>query len=203
MSRLLIKTEGLAVTEIELRLGTNRVGRDPEADFTLDHPSVSIKHCEFILSPEGLFVRDCDSTNGTFVNNQAIKVVRLEAGQSLRLGDIELVVESTDVTVTSQQKAPDKPATTHGGQPLCRRHPQAAATFRCTQCNEELCPVCIHILRLQSGTAPLYLCPLCSHKCERIQPESDSGNKASTLGRTNVIPRFSWKDRIHLKKQPQ
>ena len=203
MSRLLIKTEGLDVSEIELRLGTNRVGRDPEADFTLDHPSVSIKHCEFILSPEGLFVRDCDSTNGTYVNNQTIKVVRLAAGQSLRLGDVELLVESTDVTPGSQEKTPDKPAPSQGGQPLCRRHPQAAATFRCTQCGEELCPVCVHILRLQGGTAPLYLCPLCSHKCERIQPESGGEKKASTLDRTIVIPRFSWKDRIQQKKEPQ
>ena len=41
MARLLIKTEGLENRTLELRLGVNRVGRDPDCDFPIDHPTVS------------------------------------------------------------------------------------------------------------------------------------------------------------------
>ena len=49
MARLLIKTEGLENQILELRLGVNLVGRDPQCDFSINHPTVSTHHCELIL----------------------------------------------------------------------------------------------------------------------------------------------------------
>jgi hypothetical protein len=37
MARLQVKTPDMTLRTLELRLGTNRVGRDPDADFCLDH----------------------------------------------------------------------------------------------------------------------------------------------------------------------
>jgi len=170
MARLLVKTDGLKLRTLELRLGANRVGRNPDAEFTLTDPSVSFTHCEFILSQDGVFVRDCDSTNGTFVNNEMVKAARLESGQTVRLGDVELTVESTDVTIAIpkiEHEKPKPPPMQADGSLLCRRHPQAPVTFHCTHCGEQMCTACIHVMRLQSSQA-LHLCPLCSHKCERI-----------------------------------
>jgi len=110
MARLQVITEGLKLRSLELRLGANRVGRDPEADFTLPHPSVSFSHCEFILSHDGVFVRDCDSTNGTFVNNESVKAARLEPGQTVRLGDVELAVESVEANIAIPKIEHEKPA---------------------------------------------------------------------------------------------
>lgn len=180
MARLQVKTDGLELRSLELRLGASRVGRDPEADFTLPHPSVSFKHCEFILSNDGVFVRDCDSTNGTFVDNEMVKAARLQPGQTVRLGDVELTVESTDIIIAIpkiEHERPAPPVMKVDGSLLCRRHSDAPVTFRCTHCHEQMCTACLHILRLQGGGKPLFLCPLCSHKCERIGGETAKTKK--------------------------
>ena len=86
MARLLIKTGGLENQTLELRFGTNRVGRDPDCDFSIDHPTVSSNHCELVLSSEGVMLRDCDSTNGTFVNGERITSQRLADGDRVNVG---------------------------------------------------------------------------------------------------------------------
>jgi pSer/pThr/pTyr-binding forkhead associated (FHA) protein len=93
-----MKSTGFDGRVIELNLGVNRVGRSPKNEIQIEHPTISSLHCEISLTDDGVVVHDCDSTNGTFVGGQRIGVVRLSAGQSLQLGDVELLVETTDVT---------------------------------------------------------------------------------------------------------
>jgi len=99
MAKLLVKTEGLGLPALVLRLGVNRVGRDPECEFCLEHPTISSLHCELALSNDGVYVRDCQSTNGTFINGAPILEAWLDAGQNLRLGDVELFVESIEANI--------------------------------------------------------------------------------------------------------
>ena len=204
MARLQVKTDGLKLRSLELRLGANRVGRDPDADFTLAHPSVSFTHCELILTHNGVFMRDCDSTNGTFVDNKMIKAARLQPGQTLRLGDVELSVESTEVTIAIPKIAreiPAPPVMQGDGSVLCRRHAETVVTFQCTHCHEKMCTACVHILRLQGGGKPLYLCPLCSHKCERLQKAEKQREKfLERMERTIRMPLLYWKERMGNKK---
>src|SRR5271157_150023 len=99
MARLLIKTEGLEQRTLELRLGVNHVGRDPGCELCLEHPTISSLHCELALTDDGVYIRDCNSTNGTFVNGQRVMEVWLDPGQTLKLGEVELLVESTDAKI--------------------------------------------------------------------------------------------------------
>src|SRR6185295_4543427 len=99
MAKLVLKSEGFHDQLIELRLGVNRLGRSPKNHFPIEHPSVSAWHCEIVLGADEIVVRDCDSTNGTFVDGQQIKEAQLRSGQTLHLGDVELFVESTDVRI--------------------------------------------------------------------------------------------------------
>jgi pSer/pThr/pTyr-binding forkhead associated (FHA) protein len=170
MARLLIKTDGLENRTLELRLGTNHVGRDPDCDFPIEHSTVSSVHCELVLSNDGVLICDCDSTNGTFVNGEPVKEAWLRAGQTVQLGNVELFVESTDVTISIpkfERERPKPPVVVKGGGLLCPRHPHAPVTYKCTHCSEVMCSSCVHMLRRQGGQ-PLFLCPLCSHKCERL-----------------------------------
>jgi pSer/pThr/pTyr-binding forkhead associated (FHA) protein len=52
------------------------VGRAPDCGILVaphtDNLTVSRHHCEFIILPDGIQVRDLGSRNGTFVNGQAI-----------------------------------------------------------------------------------------------------------------------------------
>ena len=172
MARLLIKTEGLGNRTLELRLGVNRVGRSPDADFTIGHPTVSSNHCELVVSQDGVLLRDCHSTNGTFVNGDAVVEIWLQPGQELKFGDVELLVENTEVNVAIPQFERERPkppvARKSDGALMCPRHSQEAATYQCTYCREVMCSHCIHVLKRKGGQ-PLFLCPLCSHKCEPLQ----------------------------------
>lgn len=170
MARLLVKTKGLKNQTLELRLGVNQIGRSPECDFTINHPTVSVNHCQIVLSNDGVVIRDCGSTNGTFVNGDPVREAWLLPGQTVHLGDVELFVESTDVNVAIPQFERDRPrppVVLPDGVILCPRHSRAQAVYRCTHCREVMCNDCVHVLHLKGGQ-PLVLCPLCSHKCEPI-----------------------------------
>jgi hypothetical protein len=173
MARLQIISQGFHNQVIELRLGLNRLGRNPNNDFQIEHPTVSGKHCEILLGENEIVVSDCDSTNGTFIGQESVKKATLSAGQTLRLGDVEFLVDSTEVNIAIPKFEVPKPAppvVLWDGSMLCRRHPQATATHQCTNCQEVLCDECVHRLRRRGGKV-LKLCPLCSHQCERIGGE--------------------------------
>src|SRR5208337_3271321 len=99
MARLVIKSAETEDRVIELNLGVNRLGRSPASDVQIEHPTVSAIHCEIVLTNDGVVARDCGSSNGTFVGGRRIKETRLLAGQTLRLGEVKLLVETTDVTI--------------------------------------------------------------------------------------------------------
>src|SRR5262245_9714163 len=99
MARLIVKSVGFGDQVVQLHLGRNRLGRSSENDFQIEHQTISAYHCEIALADGEVTVRDCNSTNGTFLDGQQIKEAKLAAGQILALGDVELLVESTDVTI--------------------------------------------------------------------------------------------------------
>jgi len=99
MARLVVKSDGFRNQVIELHLGLNRLGRGPQNDFQIEHASISASHCEVVLGSNEVTVRDCDSTNGTFVDGEPVTEAQLHAGEILNLGDVELLVQSTDVTI--------------------------------------------------------------------------------------------------------
>lgn len=170
MARLLVKTEGLNLNHLELRLGVNHVGRDPQSDFLLNHPTVSTHHCELILSNDGVVLHDCDSTNGSFVNGQPVREIWLEAGNEVKFGDVELFVESTEASISIpkiEREIPKPPVVLPDGALLCPRHPEARATFKCPHCREIMCTGCVRMMRIKGGK-PLFLCCVCHQKCERI-----------------------------------
>jgi pSer/pThr/pTyr-binding forkhead associated (FHA) protein len=193
MARLVVKGPEGARQVIELNLGVNRLGRIAANDFSLEHPTVSARHCELVLADDGILVRDCASANGTYVDGQRIKEARLSVGQILRLGEVELLVESTEVTIAIPKfdlPGPAPPVVLADGSLLCPRHPKARATHKCTHCREVLCDACVHRLRRHGGKLMTF-CPLCSHPCVPI--EGTKRKKKSFFGlwrKTTKLPFF-------------
>jgi hypothetical protein len=173
MARLVIKSEGFRNQALELKLGINRFGRSSDNDFQIEHATISARHCEIVLGEGKVVVRDTGSTNGTFLDQHPIQEAVLQAGQTLCLGDVVFLVETTDITIAIPKfdvfhEAP--PVVLSDGSMLCRRHPRARATHQCTHCLELLCDACVHRLRRRGGKA-LKLCPLCSHACTPLGGE--------------------------------
>ena len=191
MARLLIKSGGTQSQVIELKLGVNRFGRSADNDFQIEHPTVSGFHCEVELGNGRVHVRDCGSTNGTFVAGQKIREADLLEGQLLCIGDVELLVESTELKVAIPKfevpyEAPAPPVVLSDGSLLCPRHPQARVTHRCTHCQEVMCEACVHRLRRRGGKL-LELCPRCSHPCEPIgEPKKKKKKKLLQFLTTTV-----------------
>src|SRR4051794_38150508 len=100
MATLLITSAGFEGRVLKLKLGTNRLGRSPKNDFQIEHDSVSAVHCEIDVVSDALIVRDCRSTNGTFIDGEPVVSATLSAGRSLRLGEVEFIAESTDVAIS-------------------------------------------------------------------------------------------------------
>ncbi|HKT79017.1 MAG TPA: FHA domain-containing protein [Vicinamibacterales bacterium] len=70
------------------------IGRAVGADFILEAPLVSRVHCRVEADHQRLEVVDLSSTNGTFVNGRRIERAQLKEGDRLRVGRVELIVQS-------------------------------------------------------------------------------------------------------------
>lgn len=74
--------------------GTARVGRSDESEIVLVDPSVSRLHAIVEIDGGEPFVRDLDSTNGTFVNGRRVKVKALRDGDELLFGNTHMRFEA-------------------------------------------------------------------------------------------------------------
>jgi pSer/pThr/pTyr-binding forkhead associated (FHA) protein len=91
-------TDGVPEKTFRLLPGAVRtMGRATGADFIVDVALVSRVHCRFTAMPDGgLEVRDLESTNGTFVNGRRADVARLEPGDRVQIGRVEVVALRDD-----------------------------------------------------------------------------------------------------------
>lgn len=73
-------------TRVELKDGGLVIGRAPEADFQVPERSVSRAHCRIFRDREGYKVRDLDSTNHTYLNDDRVVEKILHDGDHLSVG---------------------------------------------------------------------------------------------------------------------
>lgn len=106
MARLIVNPGREGAWEIPLREGVNSLGRGAHNHFQINEPSVSTSHCHIVVHNSDVLIRDLGSTNGTFVNQGAVKEAHLQPGQKLRLGAVELLLEA-DAPPNLPPPAPD------------------------------------------------------------------------------------------------
>ena len=105
MVKLVIQTQGMMGRSHELNVDCTTIGRVEDNAFQIADPSVSSHHCEAHLRGAEVLIRDLNSTNGTFINDARVMESVLKPGQMLRLGQIELKLE-TDASPASPPSAP-------------------------------------------------------------------------------------------------
>ncbi len=69
------------------------IGRNPTSSIYLDDPQVSRKHATIEQTPNGTFLRDQGSGNGTYVGNRRIVECRLSDADVIRIGASEFRYE--------------------------------------------------------------------------------------------------------------
>ncbi len=135
-SRIRVESRGLRIPAIELVVidgpsrgqrarvaeGVARVGSDAASDLSLADATVSRIHCEIRVHPDGVVVRDCDSTNGTYV--EGVRLMRegeVQPGAKVRVGRSVFRIES----IAGDEIVPLSEATSFGelvGGSLEMRH---------------------------------------------------------------------------------
>jgi len=72
------------------------IGRDPDADTTIDNPNISWHHAKILKEGDSYYIYDLGSTNGSFVNNQMVQdKQRIVEGDTVTLGIYSFVFQSS------------------------------------------------------------------------------------------------------------
>src|SRR6478672_6310260 len=94
MAKLVLLSAGMTGRTHDLTVDKTTIGRVDDNTFQIAEPSVSSHHCEVLLQGGNVVIKDLNSTNGTFINGEKIAESPLKPGQTLRLGQIELRLET-------------------------------------------------------------------------------------------------------------
>lgn len=156
---ILIHESGLRA-EYELRPGTNRIGRDPDNDWTIEHESISDHHCEIEVQGTTILVRDLASTNGTWVDTVRIDAAHLTAGQTLQLGEVQFALQ-LPVRVRAAAAGPSRIDQDGAGSPPAGSGP--GDSVHCPTCNSWLKKCETQQQRV--GLAVIRFCPRCGSQC--------------------------------------
>jgi pSer/pThr/pTyr-binding forkhead associated (FHA) protein len=107
MAKLVVLSAGMTGRTQELKVDKTTIGRVDDNIFQVAEASVSSHHCEVLLRGKEVVVRDLNSTNGTYINGEKVTESVIKPGQILRLGQIEIRLE-TDTPAASGKKQIDQ-----------------------------------------------------------------------------------------------
>lgn len=134
MSRLVIHSPEFEGRVFELLKKETTLGRLPDNDIHIDHGSVSGHHAVLVSDGDDFLLRDLNSTNGSRVNGTKITQQKLQRGDTIQVGNIQIAFESEaagaaqplpEVQVgldVGHGKASARPADFVNASPYGRRH---------------------------------------------------------------------------------
>jgi predicted component of type VI protein secretion system len=89
------------------------IGRDEHCQLRPANATVSKKHCAVLVRGERVFIRDLNSTNGTFLNDERIEEEReLRDGDRLSVGRLRLRIVLQEPRPSEPPRQADSPAAT-------------------------------------------------------------------------------------------
>ena len=104
MAKIIVTFNGLVQQEVSINKSRITIGRRIGNDIVIDHLTVSGQHAAIDTTPNGSFVLDLGSTNGTLVNNQPVKKHLLQHDDVIDIGKYKLrfqVEKSAQITAVS------------------------------------------------------------------------------------------------------
>jgi pSer/pThr/pTyr-binding forkhead associated (FHA) protein len=103
--RLVLSAGGEAERTIPVLGRSFLIGRDPSCQLRPLDRCVSRRHAEIRVEDDAAFLRDLRSTNGTFLNGEAVAVIK-----PLRDGDrIQVGPYGVTVAISEAEDSPDRP----------------------------------------------------------------------------------------------
>ena len=86
------REENLSVRDKDLPF---TIGRDKENKLHIDSTAVSRFHAILFVDDGEYFIRDMDSTNGTFLNGKKTKKARINPGDKITVANVDVMVEGS------------------------------------------------------------------------------------------------------------
>jgi FHA domain-containing protein len=84
----LIVRNGSRALKHEFVGDTVRIGRGPLNDIVIDNPVVSAQHAMLVKTGDSYWLKDLNSTNGTYVNGSLFTYGELKDGDTIRFGTV-------------------------------------------------------------------------------------------------------------------
>jgi FHA domain len=194
MPRLVVNPDKPDAWEIKLKQGANLIGRGDASDFKIADPSVSSSHCQIVIDGNSVSIRDLGSTNGTFINGERVQQTKLENGQAIRLGGVNLVfyapavaepptpsatpvvsrLRISGLNTATETVPPPAPVEappivapiSMAASPFCKFHPRSPSRWLCTKCNRSFCDLCVTSRSLAGVTKKM--CRTCGVECSPL-----------------------------------
>lgn len=80
------------------------IGRSETCDVKIDNPYLSQVHASIFYNNEEFYISDLNSTNGTYVNDERVKVINLKIGDVIRFGAIKYQLMPLDKSLTKSNE---------------------------------------------------------------------------------------------------
>jgi hypothetical protein len=178
MARLVVNPDSSDAWQIDLKPGSNSLGRSEENDVALNHDSISSSHCEIIVSGDGALLKDLGSTNGTFVEGELVEQAPLRDGQVFQAGHVEMRFLADAPATPMVRVVPPETARIPRPPPVpsvlvsssaarCKSHPRTAARFHCPKCHHSFCELCVNTRPL--GDPARKFCRTCGTECPPLK----------------------------------
>jgi pSer/pThr/pTyr-binding forkhead associated (FHA) protein len=100
---LLGASDPIAGMAFRIPMGRSTIGRDSKCNLVIKDATVSSKHAEIVLRPEGCTITNLLSTNGVRVNSQETQSAQLNHGDVVRLGNVSLVFNDVPKPLTQRR----------------------------------------------------------------------------------------------------
>jgi predicted component of type VI protein secretion system len=89
---LVSRTDG-GFKEIALEKDVTTLGRGADCDIRIPVDSCSRKHCEFRRQDDTLVLKDLNSANGTYLNNERVSESSVSAGDQVTVGPVAMTIQ--------------------------------------------------------------------------------------------------------------
>ena len=90
MYKLTIRNNDNKLDEMYVSHDVLKIGRNADNDIRLDDATVSSHHAEIVQDPYKVVIQDCQSTNGTYVNGDAVKTHQLKDDDVIVIGKLTI-----------------------------------------------------------------------------------------------------------------
>lgn len=93
LHKLIIRFNGRKIDELIVSRDLFTIGRKLDNDLRLEDTTVSSHHARLVMRSGGLYVEDCNSTNGTLVNGTQVTDKLLAHGDVIVIGKYTIEIE--------------------------------------------------------------------------------------------------------------